>query len=389
MAGIYLHIPFCKRLCAYCDFYKSARIDLLDAVVERMHSELEQRSGYLHDRNIETIYFGGGTPSLCRPEQLGGLIGHIRKLFGGPAPAEVTAEANPDDLTPALLEGLRREGIDRLSIGIQSFDDAELKFMNRRHDAAEAVRVVKQAREAGFENLTLDLIFGVPGFGTEVLRRSLDKLLELNPEHVSAYHLTIEPDTAFGRRARRGELREVEEETSEAEYALVHETLTKAGYEHYEVSNYARKGWRARHNSAYWSGREYLGIGPSAHSFDGASRRWSTDTAESYAAGGPLNFLEERLSERDKRNEYIMTRLRCAEGFLIEEFSALFGTAAAERLMREAERLCGSVLLKEEGRLLIPASRFLLSDTVIGTLFEPEEENKAHDPGPGGGSAHG
>jgi len=384
MAGIYLHIPFCKRLCAYCDFYKSVRTDLLDAVVERMHRELDRRSGYLHDRNIETVYFGGGTPSLCRPEQLGGLLSHIRGLFGGPRPLEVTAEANPDDLTPASLESLRREGIDRLSIGIQSFDDAELKFMNRRHDAARAVRAVKQAREAGFENLTLDLIFGVPGFGIDTLQRSLDRLLELNPEHVSAYHLTIEPDTAFGRRARRGELREVDDETSEAEFALVHETLTDAGYEHYEVSNYARPGRRARHNSAYWSGREYLGIGPAAHSFDGESRRWSTDTAESYAAGGPLRFEEERLSERDKRNEYIMTRLRCAEGIPLEEYRTRFGREAAERLLREAEPLCGGVLRHEGGRLRIPPDRFLLSDAAIGTLFEPQD---AAGPGPHGGSA--
>lgn len=373
MAGIYLHIPFCKRRCAYCDFYKSVRTGLLDAVLRRMHRELDLRRDYLHDRKVETVYFGGGTPSLCRPDQLGGLLRHIRGLFDCSGLEETTVEANPDDLTPELLEGLRREGVDRLSIGIQSFDDAELKFMNRRHDAARAVRAVKLAREAGFGNLTIDLIFGVPGFGGEVLERSLGRALELRPEHISAYHLTVEPDTAFGRRAARGELRPVEESVSEEEFARVHRTLTEAGYEHYEVSNFALPGRRARHNSAYWSGREYLGIGPAAHSFDGESRRWSTDTAESYAGEGDFRFEEERLTLRDRRNEYVMTRLRCADGLSLDDFRKRFGRPAAERIEREAGvSLAGGNLRREGDRLFVPPERFLLSDAVIGTLFEPQ-----------------
>lgn len=373
MAGVYLHIPFCKRVCSYCDFYKSVRTELIDAVGARMHRELEERSGYLHDRKIETVYFGGGTPSLCRPELLGGLVGRIRELFDCSALGETTAEANPDDLSPVRLEGLLRAGIDRLSIGIQSFDDRELKFMNRRHDAATAVRAVEDARRAGFDNLTIDLIFGVPGFGGDTLRRNLEQALALQPRHISAYHLTIEPGTAFGRRAQRGELRAVDEEVSEEEFRIVHDTLTAAGYEHYEVSNYALPGFRARHNSAYWSGREYLGIGPAAHSYDGLSRRWSTDTAESYAAGGPLRFGQERLDDRDRRNEYLMTRLRTSDGLSLKEFGELFGARAAERLAGEAERVAREGVLRfAEGRLRIPPERFLLSDAVIGTLFEPK-----------------
>lgn len=375
MAGIYLHIPFCKRICSYCDFYKSVRTELIDAVTARMHRELTERSGYLHDRSVETVYFGGGTPSLCRPEQLGELVARIRGEFDCSSLCETTAEVNPDDLTPAYLEGLLRAGIDRLSIGIQSFDDRELKFMNRRHDAAAAYRVVEEARRAGFRNLTIDLIFGVPGFGGETLRRNLAQALELRPQHISAYHLTIEPDTAFGRRAGRGELQAVEETVSEEEFRLVHDTLTDAGYEHYEVSNFALPGFRARHNSAYWSGREYLGIGPAAHSFDGRSRRWSTDTAESYAAGGPLRFEQEELSDRDRRNEYLMTRLRTADGLSLEAFEAAFGAQAAARLAREARRIAEAGTLRIEGaRMYIPPERFLLSDAVIGTLFEPEPD---------------
>lgn len=383
MAGIYLHIPFCKRICSYCDFYKSVRTELIDAVTARMHRELTERSGYLHDRRIETVYFGGGTPSLCRPEQLGELVARIRGEFDCSSLCETTAEVNPDDLSPAYLEGLLRAGIDRLSIGIQSFDDRELKFMNRRHDAAAARRVVEEARRAGFRNLTIDLIFGVPGFGGETLRRNLAQALELRPQHISAYHLTIEPDTAFGRRARRGELQAVEETVSEEEFRLVHDTLTAAGYEHYEVSNFALPGFRARHNSAYWSGREYLGIGPAAHSFDGRSRRWSTDTAESYAAGGPLRFEQEELSDRDRQNEYLMTRLRTADGLSLEAFEADFGAQAAARLAREARRIAEAGTLRIEGaRMYIPPERFLLSDAVIGTLFEPEPDTPHHRDGP-------
>lgn len=373
MAGVYIHIPFCKRLCAYCDFYKSVRLSYLEEVVAAMHRELSERRGYLRDQRIETLYFGGGTPSLLSVEQLAGLKRRVEELFDCSHLGEVTLEANPDDLTAPYLEGLRKAGFNRLSIGVQSFDDEELRWMNRRHTAQRAEEAVREARAAGFENLTLDLIFGVPGFGEEVLRRNLERVLALEPEHISAYHLTIEPDTALGRKEARGELCAVEESISEREYALVHETLTRAGYDHYEISNYARPGFRARHNSAYWQGREYLGIGPAAHSFDGCSRRWSLDTVESYASGGEFRFEQELLTERDRLNEYLMTHLRTAEGISFREMGEQFGPEAVVRIEKEAEPLLLQGLLSStpEG-LKIPAERFLLSDHLIGMLFEPE-----------------
>ena len=373
MAGVYIHIPFCKRLCAYCDFYKSVRLSYLEEVVAAMHRELSERRGYLRDQRIETLYFGGGTPSLLSVEQLAGLKRRVEELFDCSDLGEVTLEANPDDLTAPYLEGLRKAGFNRLSIGVQSFDDEELRWMNRRHTAQRAEEAVREARAAGFENLTLDLIFGVPGFGEEVLRRNLERVLALEPEHISAYHLTIEPDTALGRKEARGELCAVEESISEREYALVHETLTRAGYDHYEISNYARPGFRARHNSAYWQGREYLGIGPAAHSFDGHSRRWSLDTVESYASGGEFRFEQELLTERDRLNEYLMTHLRTAEGISFREMGEQFGPEAVARIEKEAEPLLLQRLLSStpEG-LKIPAERFLLSDHLIGMLFEPE-----------------
>lgn len=369
MAGIYFHIPFCKRICAYCDFFRSADLSRLDETVRAMHRELEEQRNYLHDRRIRTLYFGGGTPSLCTPEILHGLIVRATALYDCSQVTETTVEANPDDLTPTYLDGLRHAGVNRLSVGIQSFDDACLKWMNRRHTAAEAEQAVRMARKAGFGNITVDLIFGVPGFGADVLRRSLDRTLALGVQHISAYHLTIEPDTTLGRRLQRGELRPVEEEISEAEFRTVHQTLIEAGFEHYEVSNYALPGFRARHNAAYWSGEEYLGIGPGAHSFNGRERHWSAGSIAKYLAGAP--YESETLSETDRFNEYVMTSLRTAEGIDTAFAGERFGAARLSKLLAEAARfLSGGELRVAEGRLAIPPERFLVSDEVIAALFE-------------------
>ena len=228
MAGLYFHIPFCKRICAYCDFYKSVRLEQMDGVTAAMHRELDERQDYLRGEAVTTRYFGGGTPSLYAPAALKGLLNHAAQLFDCSGAAETTLEANPDDLTGDYLAGLREAGIDRLSIGIQSFDDDCLKLMNRRHTAAQAIGAVRAAQRAGFGNITADLIFGIPGFGGDSLKRSLDGVLSLGVQHISAYHLTVEPDTAFGRRAARGEFRVVEDEVREEEFLTVHQTLTAA-----------------------------------------------------------------------------------------------------------------------------------------------------------------
>ncbi|WP_279068978.1 radical SAM family heme chaperone HemW [Alistipes timonensis] len=369
MAGLYFHIPFCRRICAYCDFYKSVGLGRMEELVAAMHRELEARREYLGGEAVRTRYFGGGTPSLCSPEAIAGLLEHAGKLFDCSAAEETTLEANPDDLTPRYLAALRRAGVDRLSIGIQSFDDACLKLMNRRHNAAQAVQAVRDAQGEGFENITIDLIFGVPGFGGDSLRRTLDTAIGLDLQHISAYHLTIEPGTAFGRRAARGEFAPVDESVSEAEYALVHGTLTGAGFDHYEVSNYALPGFRARHNAAYWHGVKYLGIGPAAHSFDGRERRWNVDSVEDYLAGAPAEA--EMLTDRDRFNEYVMTRLRTAEGIDLAEAKALFGTERTARMQRDAEPWIRSGALRTEGgKMAVPAARMLVSDAVIETFFE-------------------
>ncbi len=369
MAGLYFHIPFCKRICAYCDFYKEAGTRRLPETVEAMLRELEAQRGFLQGEPVRTRYFGGGTPSLCPPPAIARLLERAAECFDCSAVEETTLEANPDDLDGPVLEALRRAGIDRLSIGVQSFDDDCLRWMNRRHDAARAEAVLHEARSAGFDNLTIDLIFGVPGFGGDTLRRTLDRALAAGVQHISAYHLTIEPGTALGRRAARGTLRPVDEQVSEEEFRTVHETLCAAGFEHYEVSNFARPGFRARHNAAYWHGEHYLGIGPAAHSFDGRQRRWNAASVERYIAGAPAEG--ELLTPRDRYNEYVMTRLRTAEGIDLAEAEALFGAARIEQLLRDAQpALEAGHARTAGGRIAIPPEHFLLSDAVIGALFD-------------------
>lgn len=368
MAGLYFHIPFCKRVCAYCDFYKSVDLRRMDPLLESMHRELDARREYLGGEPVRTRYFGGGTPSLCAPEAVAGLLDHAATLFDCAAAEETTLEANPDDLTPAYLAALRRAGVNRLSVGIQSFDDACLKLMNRRHNAAQAVEAVRSAQREGYENITVDLIFGVPGFGDDTLRRSLDSALALGVQHISAYHLTVEPGTAFGRRAARGQFAPVDEATSETEYALVHETLTGAGFEHYEVSNFALPGFRARHNAAYWHGVKYLGIGPAAHSFDGRERHWNVASVTEYIGGAPAEA--ETLTDRDRFNEYVMTRLRTADGLRTGDLAVRFGARKLQYFLRQAQKFTAAGTLQvESGRYYIPPAHWFISDSVISDLF--------------------
>ena len=339
MAGLYFHIPFCKRICAYCDFYKSARLEQMDGVTAAMHRELDERQDYLRGEAVTTRYFGGGTPSLYAPAALKGLLDHAALLFDCSGTTETTLEANPDDLTENYLDGLRDIG------------------------------AVRAAQRAGFGNITADLIFGIPGFGGDSLKRSLDGALSLGVQHISAYHLTVEPDTAFGRRAARGEFRAVDEEVSEEEFLTVHDTLTAAGFEHYEVSNYALPGFRARHNASYWHGTKYLGIGPAAHSFDGEERHWNASSVEKYIAGAPAG--KEVLTLRDRFNEYVMTALRTVEGIDLEEAAARFGAKRLARMQEEAAPFLRSGTLRiVRGRMALPPEKFLISDAVIGALFE-------------------
>lgn len=369
MAGLYFHIPFCKRICSYCDFFRVARLDRLGDVVEAMHKELEEQRNFLNDRQISTIYFGGGTPSLVHPSELQRLMDHSAQLWDCSGVGEITVEANPDDISAQWVEALRRTDINRVSLGVQSFNDRELKMMNRRHSAEEAVVAVKRLQDAGIENITIDLIFGVDGFGEEVLSQSIEQALSLGVQHISAYHLTIEPNTAFGRRLARGEMSEVAEDQSEKEYAMLHNRLTAAGFEHYEVSNYALKGFRAKHNSSYWQGVEYLGVGVGAHSFNCEVRHYSEQSIEEYVER--REYVVEQLTPRDHYNEYVMTALRCKEGIDCLFVAENFGEKALQRVKEGvAPWVESGDVVTDEKCIKIPAERFMISDAVIESLFE-------------------
>ena len=368
MATLYFHIPFCRRICTYCDFYKVGAVELLPQVVVAMHRELEERASTLHSRHLTSIYFGGGTPSLLSAEDIERLISHARQLFDCSAVTEITLEANPDDLTEEYVASLKSTSINRLSLGIQSFDDRVLAFMNRRHTAAEAEAAVRRLRAAGYDNLSIDVIFGVGGFGT-TLEESLRRATALDVEHISAYHLTVEERTRLGLMVRKGEYIPITDEESEAEFLAVHRVLGAAGYEHYEVSNFAKPGRRAQHNSAYWTGVEYLGIGPGAHSFTGDERRWCTSTAKQYAEGD-IRFEDESLTERDHLNEYVMTSLRRVEGIDLDYVEQRFGVAERRRIERAATEWLHRGIVAERGSsLAINVEHFLVSDAVIESLF--------------------
>lgn len=368
MATLYIHIPFCRRICSYCDFYRVGAMSLLPNLVPQLIAEMQQRVEYIADKHLTSIYFGGGTPSLLPPEDIERVISRARELFDCSAVEEITIEANPDDLTEEYVARLACTSVNRVSLGIQSFDDEVLEFMNRRHTGVEAEEAVARLRRAGFNNISIDIIFGVAGYGDR-LSDTLCRAIALDVGHISAYHLTIEENTRLGLLVRRGEYQPVDEELSEREYLAVHDALTAAGYEHYEVSNYAKPGCRAKHNSAYWRGVEYLGIGAGAHSFSRDNRTWCTSTAKEYCEG-VFKYGDEELTAADHLNEYVMTALRTAEGIDLEVVASRFGASEVERIMRLAESWIrmGTLCVKDTC-IYIPAERFLLSDAVIESLF--------------------
>ena len=302
-------------------------------------------------------------------ESIEELISHARRLFDCSKIEEITLEANPDDLNAEYIAQLRATSINRISLGIQSFDDRVLQFMNRRHTAAEAHECVERLRRAGYNNISIDIIFGVAGFGNEWLHNTLQEAINLGAEHISAYHLTVEERTRLGVMVRNGEYQPVSEEQSESDYHLVESMLCEAGYEHYEVSNYAKPEYRAKHNSAYWRGVEYLGIGAGAHSFSGDDRRWCISTAKEYSQGD-IRFESEELTTEDHLNEYIMTSLRTKEGIDLNYISTKYGEAERNHIIEQA---CSwqqrGVAIISNNRLFIPSSEFMLSDAVIESLF--------------------
>lgn len=326
MAGIYLHVPFCRKACHYCNFHFSTSADYHDRMVGAMVTEMEQRADYLEGAALQSIYFGGGTPSLLSYHQLEFLFDTIFSYWELLPQAEITLEANPDDLTPAYLEMLRDTPVNRLSIGIQSFHDKELQWMNRAHDARQAHRSLELAQHYGFERITADLIYGIPHQSPEDWQQNLDTMLATGIGHISAYALTAESGTALGHWIKKGQVALPPDERFRLFFDMLMDTMAGHGFEHYEISNFSRENQRAVHNTNYWKRRPYLGIGPSAHSFDGLSRSWNVAHNAQYMDGverGRDVAEREWLSRDDIYNETVMTGLRTSWGLSKCELEAL------------------------------------------------------------------
>jgi oxygen-independent coproporphyrinogen III oxidase len=372
MSGIYVHIPFCKSKCYYCDFYSVTRVTGQVPFVQAVLGELDLRNDYLANKQVDTIYFGGGTPTLLSPGQLGTILERLHALYEIAADAEITIEANPDDLDPEKLDRYLATGFNRISIGTQSFDNLHLKMMNRRHDAAQAAGSIEMAARAGFGSISLDLIYGIPGMTIAGWEENLRMAVSLPVEHISAYHLTIEPGTRFGKLRRSGLFSEIPDDESVAQYLRLLEISAAAGFEQYEISNFARNRKYSRHNTKYWTGESYLGLGPSAHSFNGTHRHWNPSSLTAYILDVQAGKLPggEFISPVMRRNEYVMTRLRTAAGIDAAHFSAAFGPDGWRELLSSAEKhLSRGHLVMENGRLFFNRQAWFHSDGILSDLF--------------------
>ena len=328
MAGIYLHIPFCKTRCIYCDFYSTTRSELITRYIHALCNELEMRKEYLKEEKIETVYFGGGTPSQLGEEDFQQIFKAIQKHYGLEDCREITLEANPDDLSKEYLQMLSALPFNRISMGIQTFDDATLKLLKRRHNARTATEAVRRCREAGYQNISIDLIYGLPGETKERWEKDLRQAISLNVEHISAYHLIYEEDTPIYNMLKQHQIEEVDEDSSLQFFTLLIEHLQNAGYEHYEISNFCRPDKYSRHNTSYWRGIPYLGCGPSAHSFNGTTREWNVSSIDLYIKGiegNQRDFETENLDQTTRYNEFIITTIRTVWGTPIEKLKQEFG----------------------------------------------------------------
>lgn len=327
MAGIYFHIPFCKKACHYCDFHFSTSPVYKDQMVKALRNELILRRAYLGNQLVETIYFGGGTPSVLSADELGMLIHEVTEHYQVSSSAEITLEANPDDLNPQKVKELRQTPVNRFSIGIQSFFEEDLKWMNRAHTASEGLSSVKRVQDAGFENITADLIYGYPLLSDEKWMFNIRELIELQIPHISSYSMTVEPATALASFIKKGKQVPMDEAQSARQFEILMDELQSAGFEHYEISNFSKPGRHSKHNSNYWEGVNYIGIGPSAHSFNGDSRQWNVADNMKYMQaleGSKIPFEIEHLTTENRINEYIMTALRTSKGIDLDLVSQRF-----------------------------------------------------------------
>ncbi|HEA22847.1 MAG TPA: radical SAM family heme chaperone HemW [Pricia antarctica] len=372
MSGIYIHIPFCKQACHYCDFHFSTSMGKKEAMVSALQKELVLRKDEFKNELIETIYFGGGTPSVLSVNDLQSLIQSVYDNYEISTAPEITLEANPDDLSLQKIEALAESPVNRLSIGIQSFFESDLKLMNRAHNAIEAEECLQQVKKH-FDNISIDLIYGIPDMSNVRWKSNIDKAVSLDIPHISSYALTVEPNTALASFIKKGIVKNVDDEVAEAHFHILSETLEAAGFKSYEISNFGKPGYFSRNNTAYWKQKKYMGIGPSAHSFDGIRRGWNINNNPKYIKAiqnSELPMEIEVLSITDKYNEYVMTGLRTIWGVSLSKISLEYGKIYWEYVMKQAEKYIEQHLLDLDGDTLITTKKGrFLADGIASDLF--------------------
>ncbi len=371
MAGIYIHIPFCRRACHYCNFHFSTSASNTSEMVKAIVKEAELRSDYLNEQ-VSTIYFGGGTPSLIAMDDLDLTLKKFREIFKINTDAEITLEANPDDITEEKLLHWKQAGINRLSMGIQSFFEEDLQWMNRAHNAHQANQSIELALKY-FDNITIDLIYGTPTLSDEKWQMNVQRAIDLNIPHLSCYALTVEPKTALDKMILQGKKENVDTEKQARHFELLMQWLNEAGYEHYEISNFAKPGKRSKHNSSYWQGKTYLGLGPSAHSYNGVARQWNISNNALYLQSIKQNIIPfelEELTITQKLNEYIMTSLRTMEGMSLNYIDANWNARHVEEILKDADAfLKKHEMIRKEDRLVLTNKGKLLADGIAAELF--------------------
>ncbi len=372
-AGIYIHVPFCKQACSYCNFHFSTSFQLKEAFVKSLVKELEMRKNYLGNSTIQSIYFGGGTPSVLTSEESNFILNAIYKVFPVDKNAEITLEANPDDLAIVKLNELKISGFNRLSIGIQSFFDRDLIMMNRIHNSIDAERSLQNSIDAGFDNITADLIYGIPGQSNVEWEMNINTLLKYKIDHISCYALTVEPKTAMQHLIQKKKMLAPDEAQTVEQFEILVDLLTSNNFEHYEISNFARDKKYSLHNSSYWFGNKYLGAGPSAHSFDNITRQWNASNNSAYIEGinnkTPIYEIE-TLTETQQKNELLMTSLRTMWGLNINHFIEKYGIDCFEQIKKEGAKyhVVNYLEIVGDNLIITPKGKFI-SDKIISDLF--------------------
>lgn len=373
MAGIYIHIPFCKKRCIYCDFYSTTSGHLKEAYIDALEKEIGLRKDYAENEVIETIYFGGGTPSQLLPSEAERIINKIKSVHRLSRNPEITLEANPDDISEKFLDGLRNTGINRISIGIQTFNDERLKFLNRRHDSRQAVKAVGMCREYGYDNISIDLIYGFPEESGDEWEKDIDKAVSLGIQHISAYHIIYEEGTRLARMLEEGKIKEIDEDNSICQFETLMSKLKDAGFIHYEISNFCKPGMHSRHNTSYWQNKRYIGLGASAHSYNLESRQWNVADINTYIKAlneGGKFFETESLDIYSHYNDYILTSLRTMWGADIAYIREKFGERLSEYFLKNAERYidCGDIEF-HNGKYIINKKGIFISDGIMSDLM--------------------